>query len=294
MNFDSLKALFYRPEFFRKQEFHSGEALRFYTFTILVFSLATVVLLIPGVLMLYQDVTSGTWAKQQSIINNIYPEGLVVNIREGEVSTNSQGAVFFPVPAEWQGRDISADNLLVINTEKPIQTTDFAEANTLAILGKNEIGFRDPEKSEIRIMSLRGDAREPLTFTLTDQVFTTFVDQAFRVIQAVIAIGFLLSPLFIFIGLWMGYLVYSLLGALLVWIAASIRGHKLSYDRAYLSALYLLPIPFLASFVLTLSGIHRFPLLFSLVLFFAAFINFQKVKVLAKPTPTVSENSTDL
>lgn len=105
-------------------------------------------------------------------------------------------------------------------------------------------------------------------------------------------------PLIMFFVLWVGYLVYSLLGALVVWLAAHLRHHRLTYGRAYLSALYLLPASFLLMLVMSVMS-FRIPFLFTLVLFGMALLNFErrtKEKTLPGPfsdtTPHTSSSLT--
>jgi hypothetical protein len=89
-------------------------------------------------------------------------------------------------------------------------------------------------------------------------------------------------PVFVYFGLWIGYLAYSLLGALVVMIAAHVNGHTLRYGRAYLATLYLLPVPFASSFLMSFGNSH-IPFVTTLSLFVMALVNFPKAPKLPEP-----------
>ncbi|TXH01054.1 MAG: hypothetical protein E6R05_06135 [Candidatus Moraniibacteriota bacterium] len=75
------------------------------------------------------------------------------------------------------------------------------------------------------------------------------------------------------------------------------NGHTLRYGRAYLSALYLLPVPFAFSFLMSLGNYHV-PFVTTLILFVMALVNFPKapklpepVKIATADTPAVPKDA---
>lgn len=288
--FDKIKALFYRPEFFKAQTFDGGVALRFYTLSVLVFAVAMVALMAPGAWRFVQSFKTGEWQKQETVLKNLYPTDVEVTFKNGEISTNASEPVVIPFPREWRVREISIPkNLLIIDTAMPITLADFEAKDTLAILGKSEAGFRNPERGEVRIFNLRENNPQG-SFVLTERLYMSFIERASEIAQAVIVAGMFVLPSFMFVAFWIAYLVYALLGALVVWLAASLRGHQLTYARAYFSTLYLLPAPFLASILLSASG-TRPPLLFTLALFLMALVNFPKSEKLPAPVKIATTDS---
>jgi hypothetical protein len=291
---DKIKRIFYRPEFFAAQQFTTGQALKFYSLTIFVFVVVMVVIMLPGVGRVLSSMQSGEWQNQKQIIENMYPKDLVLTVDHGTVSTNVDGPVVIAMPKEWQQEkekcgkggceDNVPTNLLVIDTENQIDQKDFAAKDTAVIIGAHEFGVHDSGKGETRIFDLRETNMEEKV-VVNEGEFQGFVDHAFGFLKGAVVVLMLLVPVLMYAGLWIGYLIYTLFGALAVWVATSIRGYKLSYGRAYLSALYLLPASFLLYPIMSITDKHV-PFAFTIVLFLMALVNFKKQDALVVATPT--------
>lgn len=275
---DKIKNIFYRPDFFRRQEFTTGQALNFYSLSVLFLVLGFSFFLIPAAWKVNRFFESAAWQEQKAIVQNLYPDDLVLRLENGTVMTNQAEPVVIPFPAEWRSRnhrepDSFPANLLVIDREGEVSRKAMEARDTLVLINETEMGVADPQKGKTEIIALA-------TFTLdkpieiTDSAFDYWViERGASLVKT--ATLFLMSvlPLVMYIGLWMGYLAYSLLGAWVVWLAAHMRGHSLRYAQAYRSTLYLLPAPFMASLLLSAGG-APIPLLFTAVLFAMALINF--------------------
>lgn len=295
MNIEKMKSWFYRPTFFREQQFTLGQAMKFYSLTILVVTLLFSLTCIPRMSRLFH---SPEWSHELSIIHGLYPDDLEVTINHGALSTNSDTPVVIPIPVEWADEWMKQErcdetqcdfkniplpaNLIVIDTQGTVSPESLRAAKTLILFSAHEVGFQNPERGEIRIYNLdRSELRD--RFTLTKDVYSFWTDRLSYLIRKLLSILILFLPFLLYIGLWIGHLLYALLGTLIVWFAASIRGHHLTYGRAYLSTLYLFPTPFVAMSVMTLSSIH-IPLLFAVILLLAALANFEKRTPLASET----------
>lgn len=288
---ERIKDIFYRPNFFRAQTFTFGQSLHFYSLTVLCFVVMTVLTMLPSAVTVIQSIRSGEWQVQKSIVAGLYPDDLTLTVNRDTVTTNQAGPVVIPLPEAWRAmaecdmrrcvREELPANLLVIDTKQPINQSDFETLDTVAILGAQEVGFHNPDRGETRIFNLN-EAGFKETFTLTAPMFHEWVDRGFKALQIGLFVVAFFIPGVLYIGLWIGYLVYALLGALVVWLAAHIQGYKIAYGRAYLSTLYLYPVPFVFSFLMSLSHSH-IPLVFSLVLFVMALVNFPKAPKLPDP-----------
>jgi hypothetical protein len=283
-----------------------GQAFRFYSLTLLAFVGLILLTLLPSAVTVVQSIRSGEWQMHKSIVAGLYPENLTLTVNRDTVTTNQAGPVVIPLPKAWRAmaecdmrrcvREELPANLLVIDTVQPINQSDFETLDTVAILGAQEVGFHNPERGETRIFNLK-EAGFKETFTLTAPLFHEWVDRGFKALQIGLFVVAFFIPGVLYVGLWIGYLVYALLGALVVWLAAHIQGHKIAYGRAYLSTLYLYPVPFAFSSLMSLSH-HHIPFVFSLVLFVMALLNFPKppklpdpVKIAPADTPTVPKVS---
>lgn len=296
MDFNALKAFFYRPNFFREQKFSGSASFRFYSLTMLIVVGVTVMTLLPGFLRVVDSIRSGEWQTQQMITRDLFPEKLILTLEQGTLSTNQSAPVEIRVPEAWQKmgcavgdtcQDVEIPlNFLVIDTTASVTPQAIEDRETLVLLGQHEMGVRNPERGETRIFNLREmELTEKLT--ITKAVFDQWVERGSDFLKIIFYIVGAVVPFAIYFGMWIGYLIYSLLGALIVWLAAHLRGHQLTYGRAYISTLYLLPTPFLVSFLMHVAG-SRVPLVFSLVLFLAALVNFPKLSAPMAATMTSS------
>ncbi len=283
--FQSIRNVIQRPQFFTSLEFTKARALRFYSISILVFTLALVVISLPNALWFAKTITSQEWNNQTEIIAGLYPDELEINMVNGNISTNVEEPFLIPFPASWRKQGYHDDwleNLLVIDTTKSISLEDFAAKKTNFILGKNSIGAWNQREGKVEIYDLGNAKGKAEAFLLTKAKYTQFISQASSVIQKVLLVGMCFLPLFFYIAYWMSYLMYLLFGAAIVWFVAKKRGYPLSYKHAYKAGMYLLPVPLVYDFfVMLLSDFPhaRVPLLFTAFLVAMALKNFPKAGV---------------
>ncbi len=306
---ERIKALFYRPEFFREQSFTLNQALRFYSLTVLVIVALMLARHVPDAFAFVQSIRSGAWYAQQEIVQSLYPEELKLSVDDGVVSTNMAEPVVIALPDAWTSlaecgprrckQNELPMNLLVIDTARPVNRADFEALDTVAILGSQEIGFHNPERGETRIFNLK-EAGMKEHFTLTASLFRAGIEKGFQALQIAVVVFAFFIPGFLYVGFWIAHLVYSLFGALVVWLAATLQGHRLAYGRAYRSALYLLALPLLVNFLLTSFVPMHIPFAMTLALFIMAAVNFPKepklpepVKIATTDTPTMSNARAD-
>lgn len=276
----------YRPDFFASRSYSVKSGLKFYSLLLLFFIGLKVLFALPGTVQFYQTVLSDAWGKQQSIIASIFPDELKLSINNGIVSTNVSEPYAIPVPEQWSdARYGLPKNLLVIDTTKPIDTSDFSEADTLIILGESSLGFHNEERGEFRIFSLR-DTSDDGSFSIDQQQYTTIVTKVSAGLRSVLIIGGILLPFVLYALLWPAYLVYLIFGAIIVWLGAKWRGHQITYREAYIAGMFLMPIPFLYEFLSSyghgLAG--NIPFAFTLILFVMTLVNFRKIISVPKDT----------
>lgn len=290
---DRIKHLVYRPDFFAERTFTANQGMTFYSLAILTLVIGIILTMLPGAYRMVHSMRSGEWNAQRATVASLYPDDLVVNVRGGVISTNQPNPVVAPVPREWQMEskckksyqdcrvDAFPTNLIAIDTDRAVSTDSFDRYQSVVVIGQHDIGFRNPERGEIRIFNLR-DSGFRETFKVDENLFTSWVDRGFAFARAAVIALIVVAPVFIYLGLWIGYLAYALLGALVVMIAAHIQGHTLAFGRAYLSTLYLYPVPFAFSFLMSFSH-HHIPFVFTLILFVMALVNFPKAPKLPAP-----------
>lgn len=268
----------YRPEFFGAHVFETRKGLRFYSLLLLCFIALKVVFALPATVHFYQTTFSDAWIEQQSILKDVFPDELVVSMEQGKFSTNVSEPYVIPMPDAWRTSQDVPENLVVINTKKPIETSDFVQTETMIIISETSFGFRNPQSNERRIFDFDKRGWDEPT-SLDKNQFVSLVSYTFNIIWWIAVIGCLLLPFIVYLALWIGYLIYLVFGALIIWGGAKWRGHQITYGDAYVAGMYLFPIPFLYEF---LSSYGRgfagnIPFAFSILLFVMTLVNFRKV-----------------
>lgn len=282
---DKLQNIFYRPDFFRRQEFTGSQALGFYSLAVLFLVLGLSLILIPAAWGVNRFFESTQWEEQKEIVTSLYPDDLVLTLDQGKLTTNQTNPVIIPLPTEWRkegnckhGKHCKdtelPTNLIVIDSEAELSRKSIAANDTLILASTTEIGMSNPRRSETRIFGL-AEIQINKKIEVTKQNFTYWINRGADIAQTATLFLMAVLPLLMFFVLWIGYLVYSLIGALVVWLAAHLRHHRLTYGRAYLSALYLLPASFLLMLVMSAMS-FRIPFLFTFVLFGMAWLNFER------------------
>lgn len=292
---EKLKNIFYRPDFFRRQEFTAGQTLSFYSLSVLFLVLGLSLILIPAAWGINRFFESAQWQEQKQIIETLYPDGLVLTLEHGKLTTNQAAPVVIPFPKEWvkdgqcrkkkhcEQRELPV-NLLVIDKSAELSRKAIESRDTLVLASETEIGMSNPRRGETRIFST-AEFNFDQKIVVNKDSFVYWINRGASIVQTAILFLLAVLPLIMFVVLWVGYIMYSLLGALVVWLAAHIRNHRLTYGRAYLSTLYLLPASFLMMVVMSAMS-YRIPLLFTIILFGMALLNFDrraKEKVLPGP-----------
>jgi hypothetical protein len=123
---NTLKNIVFRPDFFASATFTLKDGLKFYSLLLLLFIGLRILLALPNTVHLYQTVLSEQWQEQKNIIDDLYPDELKLTLKEGIVTTNVAQPYPLSLPEPWRSpKNNTPDNLLVINTDKPIETGDF-------------------------------------------------------------------------------------------------------------------------------------------------------------------------
>lgn len=305
--FERLKKIIYRPDFFAERSFTANQGMTFYSYSILALTVGLSVVAIMGLFGLSRYFDSREWERREAGLRSMYHGDLVLTLDHGRLESNHHGPVGLSIPYEWKQRphcrktytDCRIDNLprhlLVVDSGATLSPQAFIDRDTLILANETEIGFRHPDRGETRVFAL-SEFQIDKKVVITDELYGYWIGMIGPTIQKGIYLVMYALPILIYLGLWIGYLAYALLGALIVMIAAHIQGHTLPYGRAYLSTLYLYPVPFAFSFLMSLSNWH-IPFVFTLILFVMALVNFPKtpklpvpVKLATADTPAAPKN----
>lgn len=166
---------------------------------------------------------------------NQYPEDLIINVTNGEVSTNQEEPYKIPMASDTKEfmSTTSADgeytNVLVIDTKNEFSLGKLKEYATFSMLTKGEIVVRDMDTGEIRIF--------PLTDVESLEISKPWLlENTSKVLKAMPIILIVIIP-FVYIAFWMfffiGTMIANLFFALLIWIISNIKKLGLTYKKSY-------------------------------------------------------------
>ncbi len=277
----------YDPSFYR--ELIKGKTPGSFTYFLglmLVFSV---------VLSFRAYVSLGTWWVEGNGISNVresilssYPDELVLEYRDGHVTSNVDEPYFIPMSESLRdfvdSEKKSSANLLVIDTSHPIVPEDIVRYDTVAILGNTALWVNDPEGG-IQVNTFATLNKDP--FTLDKGVVTGFVDGAFRILKPITIVGLVLLPVLSILWFSISYVLYLLFGALLVLIVGKVRNIDLSYKQSYRLGFHLITVPVCYGLLTTMFPVLEIPLVFSILLVVAAYINLEPVKAVPEAVEDV-------
>ncbi len=301
----AIKSSVYDPLFYsRIREKRGSSAFGYFALLVFVFAFFASISPLRGIATFIFQSSEKKDAVRQEVLA-VYPDELVLTTKGGKVSMNQPSPYTIPVPMVIQNESTKNNqkvpkNLIVINTNKPIGTDDFAVYDTFAVLSADSIGIFDQEKGKMEIQSLEKILNEP--YTLDKTQFISFVAMLEKILKVVGVTLLFLLPFFVFFGMMLWYVIYLLFGALIIWIAAKLRGANWDYKTAYKAGLYLMTLPIicvgLMSFISSQSA--TIPFLFTGILFLATLININKeekqeeLPVVTATTETVVDSTPEI
>ncbi len=250
-----------------------GKALKYFcglvTFSTLVWAVVVLIWTAPT----WSTVRSEATALRGQVID-VFPDDLVLTFSKGELSTNQPQPSMVAFPAAWAlvfqdaERGMPAPrNLVVFDTTKPLDRTDFSKQDTLVLVSKTEIGFYDPRQGRTDIRNFGSGLKDG---SVDKTMYVALVNGLWGWLwKAIPVFVVLLIPLTI-IATIIGNLMYLFFGALAVWLGAMLVGKRLVYTQAYKAGLYLLTFPTLIAIF-----VQGVPFFTTIALLALAMLNFR-------------------
>lgn len=267
--FSTIRDSFYGPALYASMKDRSlGSA---FIFLLLVILLATLVgsVSILGGLFPFLDSFSKT-----DYVAKYYPEGLVITLKGGEVSTNQEEPYILPVSAEMKPKEGEPKNILAIDTRPDITLEALGSYDAFMTLTKHEVIFTDD--NERRVFSLKSMP----DLILGQATAEKWMDIAKKFVLAMsiplAIVGILMVVTFTFSY----HLMASLLGAVIAILIGMLFQKKLSYGEGYKTALFATVPVIVLGTVAGLFGVPALPFLLSLLIFVAVlFVNLSPKQV---------------
>lgn len=197
----------------------------------------------------------------------LYPAEMVVTIKEGAASTNMQEPVVIDFPPAWQqwlreNQEESLEegeafpHLLTIDTAGSVE--DFADYQSLALLTEKTFAMIDKDNG-VRMFPIDKETDMTINKEMYDRALTSvlpFLRKVPSLLSAFAWASVLVLP-FLLAGLrLLGYLIYLLPMAGLVWIIAIFIDRKRSYWELYRLSIYGLTLPLIYGLVESLANVH--------------------------------------
>ena len=242
----------------------------------LVFTVVATIRLIPVVNILSEQATK---------LPDYFPQELILNIKNGKVTTNVQEPYFIKFPQNFDKNDIQSDvadleNIAVIDTKDKFNIDTFNSYKTFMLITSDSVVYIDKDKTSIVSLS---DVKD---FTLNRDIIAGFVNKAKPFLVILYPFIFIFAYIIGFAAVLIK-LAYLLFGALLIWLIAKIRGLKIGYGKSYQTGMHLMTSAIIIVSILNaISAKLTFIFLFTLILILSAALNLRK-NIAQSATPGV-------
>lgn len=283
----TIKKSIYDVDFYNTAKMErNGVAMKYYTLFIMLMVCITMIPLALNFRVSLHSYPQGIDNIRSQIVD-IYPDELVLNFKNGKVSSNVEEPYHIPIPGALNAKN--PKNLITINTRESITSTDFDRYDTAAILGHDAIWIYNSQENKIEIQKFDSFSKESII--INKQKATEWIDLILNIGKKIIFLVIILLPFILFAFIWVKYIVYLLFGAIVILLIAKARKTNLTYGQAYKIGLYLITLPILYS-TLTMGPltILDVPFGFTLLLIMVAFINLVPTES-DKETPGATEQT---
>jgi len=186
-----------------------------------------------------------------------FPADLVLTLSKEELSMNKPNPYKVPAPKE-EGKSSTLENLIVIDTSKTLDIPAFLSYKTAILVTKDGFISMDNKNGGMKAQTFR---KFP-DVTISKETIAPYVGKISTFFGSLSGLWIALLTVLVWVGvsvvMYVGTMLASLLGSLVVFIVTKIKGHKLPFTalyglsvRAYTSCLLL---GLLATFGIGLPG----------------------------------------
>lgn len=199
-----------------------------------------------------------TFANDQlRIVQDWYPDDLVITISGGLLSTNKDEPVVLDLPAEWDvgPRGDGPSHAVTIDTSASID--DFATADTFVLLTQKAFVAKDDKG--LRVYPYGTDENVVIDEKFVEEItvgLTEITPMLPWIAWLCVALLLLLLPWIVGGVLWAVNLLFLTWATLGVWLVSSVMGRGLRYGQLYRLGLFGLTSSLLLGFVYTMTGFN--------------------------------------
>ncbi len=211
----------------------------------------------------------------------LYPQELVVTIKNGQASVNVSEPYMIPMSESFQSKETSnrsgasADqmqpikNFLVIDTARPFSTETFRDYRTAILLTRDSF-IIGGGGTQMRIFPLEKAGSAEIT-----KKSILLLSEKIKPYAVWVIPFFALILIFVFLLVNGFYLAYLLFGAFLIWGLTALLKKRMSYKHAYQIGLHAITGSIIFDGLMKSAPFHlRLPFVFTLLMLLAVVVNF--------------------
>lgn len=289
---ENIKSSIYNPAFYSEilnKPF--SYSLKYFLSLICLIALASTIIFsfstLPKINKVFDDIGSN--------VLNYYPEELEITVKNGIVSTNVSEPYFIKAPAEFKNNSERSgnkskkdeiDNLLVIDTQSPLNLDAFKDYKTFVLLSRDSIAYRDSNEA-MKIQFLNQEFNGVITKTKISAALNG-ITPYLKIIPLVLVPLVFVGSIF---GATVKYLIYLIFGAFIIWIMSKAMKRDLRFGKAYQIGIHAITLGvILEATVFRFYPNLKFPLFFTLLMFAIVWINLKFLPSASIPIPTLKKD----
>lgn len=235
--------------------------LYFMSFLLGIVIAIQMVSLIPKTPYFIQDV--------KSVMDNFYPDDLILTIEDGKLSTNFDTPYFIYLPSEIGDPSM---RLITIDVGGSFEDVDRYKTVILvtesAIYYPSENGYEIFPLSEIDSMVI-----DRATYEILIEQINPYLDKIPFALYVGIFSMIFIAPFIIAIFSVSGKLFYLVFGAFILWLFAKIFGRNLNYKQTYKMSMHFVTLPIIYSYIVEYALGYHYPYIYTFIfLSFGGFI----------------------
>lgn len=192
-------------------------------------------------------------------IRTFYPSELIVNIRNGNLSTNVQNPYYIEIP-ELNNSDEENTYRHTITIDTKASIDDYKKYNTLLLVTQKALVYPDRDGRDTTKVTYFGKSKPIQLDKNKYDAFLTkylhYLDYMPTVMIVLMILGVFLLPFVITPFVVLGKMLYLLILALCMWLVSQIFKNNLSYKKVYQLGIHALTLPILLTSLLSLFGVH--------------------------------------
>ena len=196
-----------------------------------------------------------------------FPQDLVIEIKNGQATHNSEDPVMIPNPFS---ADMPFRYLLVVDTKNQLPVQDFDKYDTILLLTNNSI-ISQENKGQAKISSLKDSPnvkidRQQLTY------WQNSIQPFLEWLIPIMFIGLFIAGFFVYAS----FFLRIILAALVIWAFYGMKKINLPFKRAYQVAIHASTLSFVLIGVVSMlfMPFPIWPFLFTVITVVVAIVNF--------------------